>query len=63
MCAIGLYSLCDLLGNCVFHLETRVHLNEVVLSILIHQELDSASILVADLLERKHLKTTHGYGN
>lgn len=52
---INLHSLRDLLGNCVFDLKARVHLDEVVFSILIHQELDCASVLVADLRERKEI--------
>lgn len=40
----------------MFHLETRVHLDEVMLSILIHQELDRASVLIADLTEEIDVK-------
>lgn len=56
---INLHSLRDLLRNCMFHLETRVHLDEVVLPILIHQELYCASILVADLRERQQISGPH----
>src|ERR1700734_3008621 len=36
------------LGNGVFHLNTRVHLNEVEIALLIHQEFDGAGVAVAD---------------
>lgn len=41
--------LCDLLGNGVLHLQAGVDLDEVVPSMLIHQELHRASILIAHL--------------
>ena len=39
----------DHLGDRMFHLNARVHLDEVERAVLVHQELDRAGIGVADL--------------
>jgi hypothetical protein len=40
----------DLLGNGVLDLQSCVDLDEVVLAALVHQELDSSCVLVADVM-------------
>src|SRR5277367_6406563 len=42
----------DHLGDRVLDLDARVHLDEVELAVFVHEELDSASVLVADVFER-----------
>jgi hypothetical protein len=39
----------DGLGDGVLHLDAGVHLDEVELAVLVHQEFDRAGVLVADL--------------
>lgn len=41
--------LSDFLCDCVFDLESRVDLDEVVFPVFVHQELHGAGVLVADL--------------
>lgn len=46
------YLLSDFFGDRVFNLESRVHFNEVVFAVPVHQELHGASVLVADLQQK-----------
>ena len=41
----------DELRDRVFHLDARVHLDEVKLAVFVHQEFDRAGVLVSDLAE------------
>jgi hypothetical protein len=43
---------CNHLGHTMLHLDARVHLDEVDLAVLIHQELDRPGVPVADVLQR-----------
>lgn len=49
------HSLSDFLCNRMFHLQTGVHLDEVVFSMFVHQELHCASVLIVHL--RKTFKS------
>src|SRR6185436_9901121 len=40
----------DLLGHCMFHLEARVHLHEVIAVVLIEEKLDGTGIVILDSL-------------
>ena len=44
--------VCNHLGNGMFNLDTRVHLNEVWIAFLVHKEFKRTGISVADLLAK-----------
>jgi hypothetical protein len=53
------YVPCDLLGDGVFHLQTGVDLDEVVLAALVQQELHGAGVLIAHVLGQAHRVVAH----
>ena len=44
----------DFFGHSVFDLQARVHFDEVVLPVFIHQKLDRARVLVANVFRKPH---------
>ena len=50
-CALTRSIAGDGLGDRMLHLDARVHLDEVELAVFVHQELDRAGVLVADVGE------------